>query len=66
MNTPNTPIKEISNRELFQIIVHKLENSQIHFEGDGRQWFLFDERYEIKLGELELEFKNFNGYEGED
>ncbi|CAG8760646.1 4263_t:CDS:2, partial [Racocetra fulgida] len=63
MNTPNTPIKEISNRELFQIIVHKLENSQIYFEGDGRQWFLLERKHKIKIGELEMEFKNFNGYE---
>ncbi|CAG8583408.1 27222_t:CDS:10 [Gigaspora margarita] len=58
MSIPNTPIKEISNRELFQIIVQKLENSQIYFEGD-------DGKYEIKIGELEMEFKNHNGYEEE-
>jgi hypothetical protein len=53
-------------KELFQEIIRKLENSQMYFEGDGREFFLFDTKYQIKIGELEMEFKNHNGYEGED
>jgi len=50
-NTKNMEVKE-----LFQEIISKLENSEIYFEGDGRQFFLFNSKYQIKIGELEMEF----------